>query len=513
MAPSIAIRVDASLTSGFGHVKRCLALAQALREYGAAVRFIARSQDVDVAALVGVEGFAVTMLPVPGAVPVTGVMRDAQWVGEPWNVDASQTITALCKTGVKWMVVDHYALDERWHRAVALALSCKVAAIDDLADRSMAVNVLIDHNLAASHRLKYAGRIAEGTILLGGPRFALLGPTYASAARYEFHDEVRSIGIFIGGTDASNLSAIALCACRHAGFDGPIEIVTTRSNPHLAPLAAMADARTTISVDLPELSAFFARHDLQIGAGGGATWERCRVGAPTLAVVAADNQVVVVPILAALGAVAGLPSASASTPQNLAQAIGELLSDPLQRRRLGVTSGRLVDGLGARRVALCLLSETLYVRTATAADWERTYLWRNHPDTRAVSRCAQPIDISDHQRWLEAALRNPQRHLMVGKVGGTEVGVVRMDEHDNGDVEVSLYLDPELHGIGLGSALLRAGEAYVAAILPSNRRLVATVLDHNPISRRLFESADYAFADGWWTKPLYHQDIAEDNAQ
>lgn len=47
----------------------------------------------------------------------------------------------------------------------------------------------------------------------------------------------------------------------------------------------------------PDLSAFFGRYDLQIGAGGGATWERCFVGAPTLAVAYADNHA---PVLAPL---------------------------------------------------------------------------------------------------------------------------------------------------------------------------------------------------------------------
>jgi UDP-2,4-diacetamido-2,4,6-trideoxy-beta-L-altropyranose hydrolase len=522
VALRFAIRVDASATIGFGHVKRCLALAYALRQHGAAVSFVARSHGIDVAALIRMEGFACTVLPRAAEEFPTDeashASSHAHWAGVPWNIDASQTATVLRETGVEWVIVDHYALDACWHRAVRSTLDCKVVGIDDLADRAMAVDVLIDHNLADDHRRKYAGHLTGDTILLGGPRFALLGPSYATAAGYVFNDKVRSIGIFMGGAaDAHDFTVMALRACRIAGFDGPIEIVTMRTNPLLPALRAIAenDGSTMVSVDLPELSVFFARHDIQIGAGGGATWERCRIGVPTLAVVTANNQRMVVPALAACGAVAALPDDKdddAPTAQKLSGAIRELLLDPALRSRLSATARALVDGLGARRVSLRLLSGALQVRAATSEDLELTYLWRNDATTRAVSRCSEPINFSDHRCWLEAVLRDPRRRLMVGQIGGTAVGVIRMDLHDNGDVEVSLYLDPGLHGLGLGRALLRAGETHVAPVPMSHGQFVANVLDRNPASRRLFESAGYAFVDGRWTKPLRHEGRIEGSA-
>ena len=65
------------------------------------------------------------------------------------------------------------------------------------------------------------------------------------------------------------------------------------------------------------MAAFFARHDLQVGAGGGATWERCCIGSPMVALVLAANQSMVVSALDCLGALraASLPGRdSLSTP-------------------------------------------------------------------------------------------------------------------------------------------------------------------------------------------------------
>lgn len=353
MTLSIAIRVDASASIGLGHVKRCLALAFALRECGATVYFIARNLGVDVQALVRLAGFVGVVLPrTEEAMPAADIVPNAQWAGVSWDIDASQTIAVLREKGVDWIIIDHYAFDSRWHNVVASSLSCKLAAIDDLADRAIEAEVLIDHNLADDHHIKYVGRIAENTTILGGPQFALLSSGFASAARYSFQKDVRSIGIFMGGADAGNFSATALQACRQYGVGRPIEIVTTQINPHLPSLRAKAaeDAFTTILTDLPDLSAFFARHDLQIGAGGGATWERCCIGAPTLALVVADNQrQVLMPLLkkqAVITVESVLP-----TVDDVASAIGALIENPALRRELSVRALGLVDGLGARRVA------------------------------------------------------------------------------------------------------------------------------------------------------------------
>lgn len=509
----IALRVDASATIGLGHLLRCLALAQALRTLGVEACFVTRDLGLDSAACLQAAGFSVHRLPAPGATAAAaapGAAPHAAWLGVPAALDAAETIAALRTTApCDWVVVDHYALDADWHRTVAAATGASIAVIDDLADRPLAAALLIDHNLAEpDHRRKYGDRLPPGAAILGGPRFALLGPGYAEAARCVPGAEVRRIGIFLGGTDPVGLSAVALQACREvAGFRGAVELVSTRANPRHAELQALAATwpDTTVTLDLPDLAAFFARHDLQVGAGGGANWERCCVGAPTLALIGASNQLAVVPQLERLGAVAALPTGVAPTVQTVGHALRALIDDEAQRVALAARARTLVDGHGAMRVALRLGAETLRVRPANAADSQRMYRWRNHPATRAVSRTAQPIDYADHQSWLARTLTEPQRLLLIGEIGPQPVGVIRFDRLGGDTVEVSLYLDPELYGLGLGTALLRAGEHAASAWSKQSGRgapaFAATVLAGNDGSRRLFEAAGYTFGDSHGHKP------------
>ena len=350
---NVGIRVDASTTIGTGHVRRCLALADALRAHGHDVCFVLRDLGVAAAAWVQADGFATIVLPpVPAATRVQPLTGHAAWAGVDGLTDAAQTVEALAASPPQWLVIDHYSFDATWHRAAAAGLGCRIAAIDDLGDRPLDAAVVIDHNIANDHRAKYRGRVPESVPILGGPRFALLGRTYASAVRCPVEPRVRSVGVFMGGIDRGEYSAVALRALAAAGFAGDVELVSTSANPQLPALRELAGrgSRTRLSVDLPDLRAFFARHGLQIGAGGGATWERCCIGAPTLAAVVAANQRAALEPLAALGVLL-LADEDPPTAASLARGLRLLLESHELRRQLAATSTELVDGRGAERVA------------------------------------------------------------------------------------------------------------------------------------------------------------------
>jgi UDP-2,4-diacetamido-2,4,6-trideoxy-beta-L-altropyranose hydrolase len=500
----VALRADASKFIGLGHVKRCLALTEALRAIGVEARLVTRDLGVETAAIAVAAGIERVALPAPIRESV-GVDRvpHAEWAGVGWQLDADQCVEALAHWKPDWVVVDHYAFDSRWHRQVSKGLNTRMAVIDDLADRDLSAELLVDPNLSDNHRKKYSGRLPERAALLGGPRFALLGPAYSAVAPLVIRETVRSIGIFMGGVDAGNLSSLALRACREdGGFCGPVEIVVTRAYPHSNALNALANkwADTSVVCDLPDLAAFFSRHDLQIGAGGGAAWERCCVGVPTIAFAAAANQDAVLPALVARGAVVLIAGPALPNEQAIGSAVRSLLSDPLRRMELSERSRALVDGLGAKRVALRLAAPWMSVRPATMCDAEIMYQWRNHPATRIMSLNSGEISWSDHQQWLEASLQEAGRCILVGRLGNADVGIVRFDARTEEQFVVSLYLDPALHGLSLGRLMLLAGEAYMLARRGPIRHFLAAVLQKNESSMRLFASCGYHLEQGLWKK-------------
>lgn len=472
---------------------------------GAGIVFVFRQLDIDLRPLLDALRFESVALPMAGD-PYQAEKNERElncWAGVPWLIDAQQTAAALSSFSPHWIVVDHYSFDSSWHVHLEARLGARLAVIDDLADRPITAEFLIDHNLAESHERKYAGKVSRSIKMLAGPRFALLARAFRDAPKYTFRKSLLSIGIFMGGADQDNLSCDLLLACRQvAKFEGPIEIVSTQFNPHLVQLKRLAAQwpATTISEDLPNLAEFFSRHDLQIGGGGGAAWERAALGAPSMVIPVADNQRAGVQMLAEIGAVATV----GETEMSLRDAVGALVTflanDPARRLRLSVTSRSLVDGFGARRVALCLLNSELRVHPASTRDSAIMFKWRNDLRIRMVSRTAKELDPKDHESWVESSIASSDRCLLMGTIGDLRVGVIRFDRLDCDATEISLYLDPELQGLGLGPFLLRAGEDYLAGRGGFGSLLVATVQSNNLVSRRLFESCGYRYHYSRWEK-------------
>lgn len=344
---TIAIRADGSREIGIGHLMRCLSLAEQLQKQGEII-FLTRNHGFDAAGLIARRGFEAKLLPAPpaGYLPADDDPPHAHWAGVNPDSDIADVSSALRGRAVNRVVIDHYGFDARWHSGAREALNCPVIAIDDLADRPMAVALLIDHNWHADHAAKYSEVLESETPICGGPAYALLAPAYADAQRWS-HESVDGIGIFLGGGDLLNLAPAFLAELRAAGYEGTVEIVTTSAARNIDELRELTtrDNRLELSIDLPDLTAFYARRRVQIGAGGGASWERCCIGAPTVLTATADNHRIAQQGLDQVGA-----SIAASRDEVTATTL-QLLDDPSRQARLSRAARALVDGLGAARAA------------------------------------------------------------------------------------------------------------------------------------------------------------------
>jgi UDP-2,4-diacetamido-2,4,6-trideoxy-beta-L-altropyranose hydrolase len=352
----IAIRVDASVEIGLGHLLRCVSLAKALVEAGTQVMFVVRDHGLDYSQWLSSAEFGVIVLKAPEqATPSLSGYR--KWLGVTANVDAQETAEALQSSLVEYLFVDSYAIDASWHESVRHILECKIVAIDDLGDRDLSVDFILDQNFEDSHSKKYEQRNLKSATILGGPRFALLGPDYCHAPRYVFSERVRSVGVFMGGTDSIGGSALVFDALDAIGFQGRVEIAVTSSNPALAVLKnrVSGSANYRLALDSKSLATFFAAHDLQIGACGSSTWERFCIGVPTVSVCCAENQLKTLKILDRENLVYAVETLDL---RPLANAIASAIDDIPWRRTVTMRSKKVVDGLGAQRVARSILQAT-----------------------------------------------------------------------------------------------------------------------------------------------------------
>lgn len=344
----VLIRADASVTIGSGHIARCLTLANTLRAEGADVRFACRELPGHLLHRLADHGYVTYTLPARYGVEENQDIESAL----PWQADLSALAEEIeDEPRFDWLIVDHYGLDARWENA-ARGLADRVMAIDDLANRPHAVDVLLDQNYSAQalHQ-PYAPWVGSECRTFLGPRFALMRDEF-QCEPIAIKPRVERVLVNFGGFDAAGQVYATMLALQ--GFaDVQVDFVAGLHNPHWQAMSELAASRPewrlhTLTTDF---FALMQAADLFIGAGGGTTWERAALGLPTICISVANNQQMNAQLLAEAGVHLYLGPHVQLEPGRLRDAIERLREDAVLRRAFAEQSRLLVDGRGARRIA------------------------------------------------------------------------------------------------------------------------------------------------------------------
>ena len=365
----VVFRTDASLQMGSGHVMRCLTLADALKAQGADCHFISREHPGHLLAVIRQRGYEVNSLVAHGQHALTAIKNivnespspqqkpaHADWLGSTWQADAQEAAAILANLQPDWLVVDHYALDQRWEEALAPYYR-KLLVIDDLADRPHRCDLLLDQNLGSMPQ-DYADLVPPHCRLLIGPRFALLRPEFAALRPYSLQRRqgqhaLRHVLITMGGVDQFNATGQVLQALKTCVLpaDCRVTVVMGLTAPWLQnvwELAAQMHWPTEVVVNVNDMAQRMAESDLAIGAAGSTSWERCCLGLPTLMVVLAENQQLGAQALEAARA-ARLIGAVSDIAIQLPMAVAELIDSGCQRR-MSLAANAITDGQGVQIV-------------------------------------------------------------------------------------------------------------------------------------------------------------------
>jgi len=282
---------------GTGHVMRCLTLAQVLKENGMDATFICREHEGNLIDKIRSSEFDVYELELFEEVEVDTSLAHSHWLGATQQQDANECIDMLKAKKPDWLIVDHYALDEQWEKALKPYYE-KLMVIDDLADRKHQCDILLDQNYGRSPK-DYEAFVSESIKLLMGTQYALLRPEFEEWRKYSLdrrkEADFKSLLLNMGGADPDNVTEKVVKRLRAANLpkDLTITIVMGKISPHLQSVKSCASKlpyRSKVKVDVDNMAEIMANSDIAIGASGSTTWERCCLGVPTIQIIAAYNQ-------------------------------------------------------------------------------------------------------------------------------------------------------------------------------------------------------------------------------
>ena len=291
---NIAIRVDASVKMGSGHVMRALTLAQSLRGNGWTCFFFCRLHVGHLVDLIEANGFKVHRLPaIQNAKQFANEkLHHAEWLGVSQEQDAKDCIERLSEP-LSWLIVDHYGLDSRWERYLR-PYTGKVMVIDDLADRVHDCDILLDQNLYSNSAARYWDLIPNSCISLLGPTYALLREEFA-LERHRLNPrggKMERLLIFFGATDPMALVLKAVEAVAALGKEGVwVDVIAGTLNAQKEEISKKcSEYGFHYFEQVSNIASLMAKADVAIGAGGTTVWERCCLGLPSIVSSVAKNQ-------------------------------------------------------------------------------------------------------------------------------------------------------------------------------------------------------------------------------
>jgi UDP-2,4-diacetamido-2,4,6-trideoxy-beta-L-altropyranose hydrolase len=331
-APRFAIRTDAGAEIGLGHLRRCLALARALRAAGADASFF-------------VDG---------DASPADGAGFEVRRVAA--GRDLADVCESAGRAGARAVVVDSYVVGAPYLRGLGEA-GFRVVVIDDLADRELEVDLVVNPSPAAVG-LRY--RAAARTQYLLGSRFALLQPEFAAPPTRRTAERARRLLVTIGGGDVDGFTAAVVGWIAACLDDVTLDVVIGpwfAGAEELRSVAARAGSSIRLHERPHDMRRLMLGADLAISGGGQTTYELAATGTPAIAIEMADNQAASLAALAEAGTLVAVGAAADPDLESaLTAELAALVKDRDRRAEMSRRARAAVDGHGARRVAKAVLA-------------------------------------------------------------------------------------------------------------------------------------------------------------
>jgi UDP-2,4-diacetamido-2,4,6-trideoxy-beta-L-altropyranose hydrolase len=334
--PVVAVRTDCGARTGFGHLRRCLSLGQALQRLGAHVQFFV-SRDPDTSAAPGaLHGFTVVEVD----------PRDAD--------DLDETTRGMRAIGAQALVVDSYNVRPEALTGIEVP---RGAIVDHIPHSPLPVELLVNSSIDA---VECSVSAFPSTVLLLGPAYVLLRAEFEQAAQRVIRDKITRVLVTTGGSDTSDLSLTFVGWIRQVMGQVAIDAIV---GPYFAPgtiaaleRAAEADPRLALHRDPHDLRAIMLGADVAVTGGGQTTYELAATGTPAIAVSVADNQRSNLRGLLARGALVWVGDAGAADLRERSmQSLKELSGNPGARQEMSRAALTVVDGKGAARVAAEML--------------------------------------------------------------------------------------------------------------------------------------------------------------
>jgi spore coat polysaccharide biosynthesis predicted glycosyltransferase SpsG len=335
----VLFRVDAAPRLGWEHLWRCLVYAAALQRRRRPAHFLSQLDPASLAPAVKRGG--------------------NEWLvaSEPAGAgnDLEETLREVRRIRPQAVVVDAPDVSEGYLLGLR-ETGVVVVAIDSLAATTFPAHLVINPLLGPG-RESYEFR--RGTQLLLGARYALVRPEIRRQRPIRAQEPAQPFRalVALGDDDLNHQSAPLAKALLNCPRVGRVDVLVRPYHPQLEALKALAESnpeRLDVVSEPAETPLRISRSHLAVTAGNSWSLELACVGVPQLIVVQSETHWPTAQLLEEEGAASCLGWHANVSAGTVRQAVGALLSDPLERQTMARSGRRLIDGRGPDRLVTAL---------------------------------------------------------------------------------------------------------------------------------------------------------------
>ncbi len=470
MKKRVLIFTEGGSQIGLGHISRCSSLYDELEDRDVEVKFI-------------INGDATNL-----EVVQNKNVEIVNWL--------SAEFLNLYINDNDYCIVDSYLADQKLYEVIS-EKSCKCLFIDDNGRIEYPDGIVVNPSLNTDS-IRYP-KIDKN--YLQGPVYIILRKAFINSKRF-INTEVKEVLITLGGSDVSNLTPTILNAlCKsYPEFFFNIVIGNAFNNIDEIESIESANIKLLYNLNANNMKEIMVKSDIAITAAGQTIYELLATQTPFIPIKIVDNQQNNMMGLKKYNLIENvLNYRSPFFIKDLKAQFEELL-DYNRRTEISASYGKIVDGLGSKRIVNSLLGfaatkEEVFLRIVKSEDIRDVFQLSNEDYVRQFSIHKNKIDWKDHVVWFDSILKSDDKVFYV-VTDCTEkfLGQIRYTI-ENKSAIVSISLCQSITGKGLSHKLLFESIKRISEERKGLDGIIAFVSDENIASRKLFERVNFVLCD------------------
>ncbi len=458
---AVFIRADANDKIGLGHVMRCFALGQMIKD-DFDIRFYCKEIPNELAEEISTAGFKIEK-----------IQREDEFLN---RLNANSIV-----------ILDGYDFDLAYQKQIK-EKQARICCLSDFKANNSFADIILNQApgvVASDYQTSFSSRF------LLGADYALLRPIFFQSSHQS--KTPRSIFICFGGADPFNLSLKALELLSSFSNFKRIVIVTGSAFTFLLDIEEfIRNSDQSIehyhAVDATKMCQLMSQSELAIVPSSSIIYEAMAANCQIISGYYVDNQKM---FYEGLKAINCYYDASQFETVNLANALNSYLRHPQPK-------ANIIDKKSPERIRraisqLAMLAD-LRVQEMELLDVALTYQWASNPEIRKYAFQQKPIKPEEHNEWFARKSADENVVYLKAFYRNDIIGSVRFDM-DGGTATISYLLDPKRHGKGFALPMLMAAMERVALKKTFISRVEGYVMKENLASVRIFENLGFQVID------------------